>query len=171
MTRIALIRNGAVDRVIESTMDFASKLGFEHAIESEDANPGWLYRDGVLVAPTPLALASTLDQAKLALHETVTAMRWEKETAGITVNGVRVLTGIEDQNRIASVLAVGPASVDFKAANGWVTLTLAQLQQIADAIGAHVQACFTAERAHHEAIDALTDMAAAQAYDVTTGWP
>ena len=37
-------------------------------------------------------------------RERATALRWERETGGITVGGVRVLTGIEDQNRIATAL-------------------------------------------------------------------
>ena len=74
-------------------------------------------------------------------------------------------------NRIASALIGAPATLDFKAESGWVTLTLAELQGIAAAITAHVQACFTAERVHHEAIDALETMEAAQAYHVENGWP
>lgn len=105
------------------------------------------------------------------LREQVTALRWQRETGGLMMGGVRVLTGVEDQNRIASALIGAPATLDFKAESGWVTLTLAELQGIAAAITAHVQACFTAERTHHEAINALTDVADAQVYDVTTGWP
>ena len=119
--------------------------------------------------------APTLEALKAQLKGKAAALRWAHETGGITVNGVRILTGIEDQNRIASVLAAAQVaaltSVDFKAASGWVTLTLPELQGIAAAITAHVQACFTAERAHHEAIDALESVAAALAYDLTAGWP
>ena len=43
-----------------------------------------------------------------------------------------------------------------------------QIAGIAAAIAHHVQACFTAERVHHEAIDALDDLTD---YDVTAGWP
>lgn len=112
-----------------------------------------------------------LDELKAKLIAQVTALRWKRETGGIIVGGVRVLTGIEDQNRIAGALIGAPATLDFKAESGWVTLTLTELQGIAAAITAHVQACFTAERLHHEAINALTDVADAQDYDVTTGWP
>lgn len=34
-----------------------------------------------------------------------------------------------------------------------------------------LQACFSAERAHHEAIGAIASIEALQAYDVTAGWP
>lgn len=120
-----------------------------------------------------------------SLKEEITALRWQRETGGLTLpNGVRVATGIEDQNRITSVIAnaqlAGVEKVDFKAASGWVTVTVRELQAIAAAIAVHVQACFTAERVHHEAIDALAaqyegDAKALQdalaAYDTEQGWP
>lgn len=113
----------------------------------------------------------TLEELKAALLRDATAARWQHETGGISVAGVRVLTGIEDQNRIASALIGAPETVDFKADSGWVRLTLLELQGIAAAITAHVQACFSAERAHHEAIEALPDVPAAQDYNTSEGWP
>lgn len=121
------------------------------------------------------------DQLKAA----VTAFRWKVETGGITLpSGVAVATAIDDQNRITSVVAnaerAGLDEVDFKSAQGWVKITLAELQAIAAAVARHVQACFSAERAHHEAIDALQAQhssapqvlqAALNAYDVAQGWP
>ena len=171
MNRIALIRDNIVANVIEAELAFAESLGFDHALPAGDAGPGWLLVDGVLVPPDSPAPAVTLDDAKQQLRERATQLRWQHETGGINVGGVRVLTGIEDQNRIASALIGAPATLDFKAESGWVTLTLAELQGIAAAITAHVQACFTAERVHHEAIDALETLDAAQAYDVEAGWP
>lgn len=123
-------------------------------------------------APTP---AQQFQAAKDALKAQATAMRWQCETGGIILNGVRVLTGIEDQNRITTVVAnarrSGLGLVDFKAAGAWVTISVADVEAIACAIALHVQALFTAERAHHEAIDALPDLAAVQVYDVTACWP
>lgn len=171
MSRVALIRDGVVANVIEAELAFAQALGFDHAIEAGSAGPGWLLVDGVLVPPDSPAPVVTLDDAKQQLREQATALRWEYETGGTTVGGVRVLTGIEDQNRIASVLIGAPATLDFKAESGWVTLTLEQLQGIAAVIAAHVQACFSAERAHHEAIDALETLEEVQEYDIETGWP
>lgn len=121
------------------------------------------------------------DQLKAA----VTAFRWEVETGGITLpSGVAVATAIDDQNRITSVVANAERAeleeVDFKSAQGWVKITLTELQAIAAAVARHVQACFSAERAHHEAIDALQAQhsgapqvlqAALNAYDVSQGWP
>lgn len=171
MSRIGLIRGGVVVNVIEAELAFAQTLpGYDHVMEAGGAGPGWLLVDGVLVHPTQ-AVSEDLAEAKRRLRERATALRWEHETGGITVGGVRVLTGIEDQNRIATALIGAPATLDFKAESGWVTLTLADLQGIADAITTHVQACFSAERAHHEEIGRISSMEAAKAYDVDAGWP
>ena len=171
MSRIALIRDGIVANVIEAELAFAQALGFDHAIEAGPAGPGWLLVGGALVSPDAPAPALTLEEMKQQLRERATQLRWEHETGGINIGGVRVLTGTEDQNRIASALIGAPATLDFKAESGWVTLTLAELQGIAAAITAHVQACFSAERIHHEAIDALETLEEVQEYDIETGWP
>jgi len=125
--------------------------------------------------PEPAEPVPTLASLQAELRTRATSLRWTYETGGIEVDGVRVGTALDDQNRISTVLTAGELGdieeVDFKAASGWVRLSLAQIQAIAGAITAHVQACFSAERAHHEAIDALGDLEAAAGYDVTVGWP
>lgn len=127
-----------------------------------------------LVALTAAEKASALAAAKAQLLEAATAKRWAVETGGVTFpDGTRVGSTTEDQNRITTVIANaqhGVTSVDFKAASGWLTLSLAELQGIAAAIALHVQDCFSAERDHHEAIASLT-LAQARAYDVGQGWP
>lgn len=117
----------------------------------------------------------TPEQKRAELTNAVTVLRWSKETGGLTLpNGIAVGTKTEDQNRITTVIAnaqlAGVTTVDFKAQSGWVTLTLADVQAIAAAIALHVQACFSAERVHHEAIAKLDD-ASLDSYDTTTGWP
>lgn len=149
------------------------------ADDGANAQLGWAYQAGVFAAPEPAQVNP--EDMKTA----VTAKRWQVETGGITLPaGVHVATGIDDQNRITSVIAnarlAGLDSVSFKAASGWVTLTLAELEGVAAAIAMHVQACFSAERAHHEAIDALEQLHAddpeglqhaLEAYDTEHGWP
>lgn len=122
------------------------------------------------------AIERALQADKDHLLAAATARRWAVETGGVTLaGGVRVGTTIDDQNRITSVIANGQLAgvtvVDFKAAGGWVTLKLDDLRGIAAAIAQHVQACFSAERAHHAAITALETRQAAASYDVDQGWP
>lgn len=146
---------------------------------TEDVQIGYQYLDGIF-SPLPSRQIGAQQ-----LKESVTQRRWQVEVGGITLpSGIRVATGIDDQNRITSVVAnaerAAVDSVDFKAESGWVRVTLAELQGITAAIARHVQACFSAERTHHEAIDALVaqhqgDAQALQevldSYDESQGWP
>ncbi|WP_313604806.1 DUF4376 domain-containing protein [Comamonas jiangduensis] len=165
----------------------------------------FFFKDGAPTAFSPLQIAEGLaaglqelteaeKQAHLnpvrvltveSVKDAITQKRWEVETGGLTLpNGVQIATGIDDQNRITSVIAnarlAGLDSVSFKAASGWVTLTLTELEGVAAAIAMHVQQCFSAERAHHEAIDSLEAahadnqealQQALQAYDLEQGLP
>ena len=141
-----------------------------HALELAGIEPqghGWVRRW--------VAVARPVEDVRARLMAAVTELRWVKETGGITLpGGVQVGTATDDQNRITSVIAnaqaAGVETVDFKASSGWVTLTVAQVQAIAAAIALHVQACFTAERAHHEAIATAADDEL-RGYDIESGWP
>ena len=120
--------------------------------------------------------APSLDEMRATLTEQATARRWAIETGGITLpNGITVRTGIDDQTRINSVItgmrSEGYETVDFKAASGWVELSLEELRVIRGFIAGHVRACYAAERAHHDAIAVLPTMQAAQSYDIGAGWP
>lgn len=143
------------------------------AINGAGGSIGDAWDGSQFVRPLP---TRSLAELQADLTEAATAHRWEVETGGITLpKGVQIKTGTDDQARITSVIAnahlAGVESVDFKAANGWITLTLAEIEAIAGAIALHVQACFAAERAHHEAIEALPTIEDAQQYDITEGWP
>lgn len=133
-------------------------------------------RTGVEEIPPVLPPIPTLADLQGRLEADVTAKRWAVETGGLWLpGGVHILTGIEDQNRVTSVVAnahlAGVTEMDFKAASGWVTLTVEQIDGIAAAIALHVQAGYSNERAHHTAIAALETVEAAAEYDIGTGWP
>lgn len=122
------------------------------------------------------AVPRPIEALKSDLKTRASEIRWEKETGGITLpNGVKIATSIEDQNRITSVIAnarlAGVTDVRFKGIDGWVTLTIGELELIASSIALHVQECFTAEYNHHVAIDALTTVDEVLAYNIATGWP
>lgn len=137
-----------------------------HAIEAGN--------DGKPFARTPAPL--TFEQMKTRLSLAVTERRWAVETGGIVLpSGARIATEKADQDRITSVIVNAQLAnielVDFKAADGWITLSIDELRSIAVAVARHVQASFTTERKHHEAIAALTTSAAVTSYDLSTGWP
>ncbi len=160
-----------------------------------EGNP-WAYDDGVPESQMrPGLLAMTPDEVEAYLNpppppitagdlkEIVTRYRWEVETGGITLpSGIRVATALDDQNRITTVVAnariAGLETVEFKAESGWATLSLEEVEGVAAAIAKHVQACFAAERRHHQAIDAIAliadpaeRQAALDAYNEAEDWP
>lgn len=121
----------------------------------------------------------SLEELRAQVQQAATDKRWQVMTGGLTLpGGIEVGTTIDDQNRITSVVANAALAgltdadeVDFKATNGWVRITIAQVKEIAGAIGQFVQACYTAERAHHDAIALLETVQELREYDVNAGWP
>lgn len=118
----------------------------------------------------------TLEEKRQALLAKVAAHRWSVETAGVTLaNGVRVLTGRVHRDAITSMLLTAERAatekIDFKAASGWVRLGYAELEALARVVACHVQACFSAEKAHHDAIACLATEAEIAAYQANAGWP
>ena len=117
----------------------------------------------------------TLEETKTNKLADLAAYRFQKETAGITLNGITIRTDRESQAMISgakSYLDANPESViDWKGANGWAQIDRATLLTIGQGVGAYVQACFSREQAHSAAIEALTTAEGVEAYDFTTGWP
>lgn len=104
-------------------------------------------------------------------------IRWERETAGIVLNGVRVDTSRDSQTMIDSAVGfaekVPPETIiDFKAASGWISLDAATICDIGLAVGWRVQKSYSLERRYSEQIDALADQPEAlMALDLMEGWP
>lgn len=101
--------------------------------------------------------------------------RFAKETAGITISNAIIRTDLESQAMINGAVAyvtLNPtALIDWKADGSWVQIDKDTVIAIGNAVGAHVQACYSRERTHAEAIAALTTPEEIAAYDFTTGWP
>ena len=116
----------------------------------------------------------TIEELRNIMQQKVTEYRWRKETGGITVGDSVIATGIEDQNRITSVIAnaelAGVTEVDFKTVSGWTTLSIEQVKGLAAAIALHVQSCFTKERAVSEAINSLETVEEIEHLDVAAMW-
>ena len=119
--------------------------------------------------------APSLADAKAARKADLAAYRYARETGGITVGGAEIRTDLESQAKIVGAHALVTAApekvIDWKGADGWVQLNASAVTAIALAVGTHIQACYSAEKTHAEAIDACATAAAAGTYDFTGGWP
>ena len=122
--------------------------------------------------PMPIAEVANMARAK------VTKKRKDMEAEGITLNGMPVQTGIDDQNRITSVLLnagrAGITEIKFKSTIGFITMTITQLEGIANVISYFVQGLFSAEGEHYAAITALETALDHQGllnYDSESNWP
>lgn len=165
MVKIAHVQDGRVVNIsVAATLP-------EGAIAAENAKIGDAYVEGQFVTPVlEVTAARTQRLAELA------AYRYEREIAGITVNGASIETDRASQALITGAWAIGQINpavlIDWKTATGvWVQIDAATIAGIAGAVAAHVQACFSAERVHAEALAALETAEAVAAYDLTTGWP
>lgn len=179
MKSYARIQDGAVAELLETDGDitemFHSSLVWVEC--GEDVQPGWAYAEGAF-SPPPQVPVPTPTELRAGKLDDATKKRWEVMTGGLTLpTGVKVGTTIDDQNRITSVVAnaelAGLADsdeVDFKATNGWVRITIAQVKEIAGVIGQFVQACYSAERQHHEDIEQL-EPEDFDSYDLDAHWP
>ena len=135
-------------------------------LSDDGGMPRWLVESEAV----PLA---ELRAAKLAA---LAARRWQAETAGITVEGVPVMSDRESQGLIVGAAlqaVIDPAyTLRWKTAAGaFVALSATELLAVAQAVRAHVQACFDREAALTEAINAAADVAALDAADIGAGWP
>lgn len=125
----------------------------------------------------PIAIAPPQPvRTTASLLADVASKRWQVETGGVVVAGHIIATDRESQAQLNSAytsLRNGLISdTPWKAADGSFTLvTLAEIEPVAQAVATHVRACFAAEQAHNEAINALESQAERDAYDIHTGWP
>lgn len=148
-------------------------------VSDSSVQVGWGYVDGAFIAPQSQGISAQ------SLKDAVTQKRWEVETGGITMSdGRKYDTSRESQTLTRAALQDAQElmrdSVSFFTLGNWYVLTTADLLAVCAAISNHRQDCRDAERAHHEAIDALVAQhegdaqglqEALEAYDVEQGWP
>ena len=99
-------------------------------------------------------------QRRAVIAQQIANRRWQAETAGVDLMGMRIDTGRDSQALItgATVQAMlDPAySLRWKTPAGFVDLTAEQIIGVATAARAHVQACFDREAELLEALAAGT---------------
>lgn len=113
-------------------------------------------------------------ERKAEMKAAITARRWEVETGGIVVSGAAIATDALTQAKLSGALQLvqddDQVVIDWKGADGtWVQLDAATVTAVARAVGLHVQACFSREKALHEAVDAAEDGADLDPIDVEAG--
>ena len=111
----------------------------------------WVVTDKIIDA-TLLTELRTFAKAK------ITQKRKETEVGGLLFpNGVSIKTAKDDQDRILSVIINaernGIEEIEFKAASGWVKISIFALRQIAKELTFFVQHCFNVEKMNHETIE------------------
>lgn len=137
-----------------------------------EPNEGDVWDGTAFFSPDSLKTTAELIAEKLSA---LAAYRYTKETGGIIVSGATIKTDRESQALIAGAKLYSDLNeavlIDWKAENSWAQINRTAIMAISQAVAAHVQACFSQERVHAEAINALTTAAEIEAYDITTGWP
>ncbi|WP_180287702.1 DUF4376 domain-containing protein [Azospirillum oleiclasticum] len=121
------------------------------------------------ISPWPLEAVKAAKLAELA------RVRWQRECAGIEVDGLLVATDDRAKlllNCMYRTAEKKPAMIHrWKQPNCEVELTSTQVIALADALSAHVQACFDRELDLRAQIEAAGTMADILGIDVTAGWP
>ena len=138
---------------------------------------GWILVEGEKPVWPPVAPEPTLDQVKEDYLSQLANRRWVAEEAGTTVNDMQVLTDRETQSKLtaAYVKAVQDNTYvieSWKFATGvFVTLSAQNIIDMANAVEAHVQACFNNEAIISATIMASTTTEELYAININEGWP
>lgn len=93
-----------------------------------------------------------------ALHAYAAGARWRKETGGISVSGLNVATDDRSKALIQGAYLQAQRDPAFTAlwktaAGAFVTIGAAEIEAVALAVAAHIQACFGKEAEVVQAID------------------
>ena len=131
--------------------------------------------DGSVVTFTPAAPVLADEQAKRL--QALADLRWKKEESGTAVDGTAIATDRTTQDKLIAGYIKATADdtyaiADWKFGQGaFGALNAATIIAAANAVEAHVQACFTNEATLSASIMAATDMTELEAVDIETGWP
>lgn len=140
-----------------------------------DAPLAALTFNGTAVVLDPAAYAKALSAAIAAKLQDLEIYGTAKAVGGTTVGGFAVGTDLTTRTDLNGAYLLAQANPQFTtqwfSGGAAVTLTAAQILQIAPAVGTFYSACYDNIAAHAKAISALTTLAAVVAYDFTTGWP
>ena len=120
-------------------------------------------------------IASILEDGKSQMLGQLATYRYDKEIAGIDVNGSSIRTDRESQATLTSAYTatlINPSTtINWKASGGsWVSLDASQVSALASAVVTHVQSCFNKEQSIGATITGATTLAQLRAIDFDTLW-
>lgn len=128
---------------------------FSKPLMTDDGKYQYRIVDGAVVEND---VSPTLDELKGMKRAEMAAARYAAEISGITLSGAVIRTDRESQALITGAALAASHdenySVTWKAKNGFVTLNSAQIIAVAQAVRAHVEACFDREAELQTAIEA-----------------
>lgn len=145
---------------------FPNRHGPKRPIESikilgwEGSNPAFYYGavedavdvsvPGIISVLTGEEVTSYLERRKSEELSKLSAYRFEKETGGLDLGDLTILTDRESQAQLTGAfnsLKNGTITdTDWKFADGWQTVTLAEVEVLVKSVVEHVRKCFRAER-------------------------
>ncbi len=136
---------------------------------------GMIYEDGVFVDPQEII---TLEDAKAEANRAISKIRDEKYQQGIPYEGQvfqiddnaqRDMLSMQTQFLLGNDAAYDGFWMDFD--NNQKAMTKTEVQAFFQTCFAYVKALKAAAWAHKANINALTDTAAVQSYDINANWP
>lgn len=127
----------------------------------DDCGHGWGYVDGEFLPPP----GKTIDERRSELA----AVRYEKETSGVVVDGFDVATDRNSQQMLLTLSFYFGKNSDkdiyFKGKKTWKKLKASEFDNIISAVVNHIQACFKRERELSLSLESDINT------DINTGWP
>ena len=157
------IIDGKIDRFMlsdPSTVAIQCQEGEEFYLNCPDDATHIINNEPVTIIPE--VVPPTLEDVKTAKLAELASARYTEEVGGIVVGGVTIATDRESQSMLTGAyvsLKQGlMQSVNWKGDDGWVTATLTEIEPIAQAVGQHIQACFTKEGQLAAQVKAATTM-------------
>lgn len=113
------------------------------------------------------AEGASLEEFREAKRQEIARCRYEAETGGIVLDGFRVATDDRSQAKIAGAALKAMQDPSYscwwKGESGWALLDASTILAIADAVRAHVQACFDRERSLASLVDSASTVEAVKA--------
>lgn len=141
MVRVAILKKGICTAIVLGGDDWSDH--YPEGVVSETANVGDVWDGNAFSRPAAPAPGTAELEAYAAER------RWQAETGGIRIDGLRVATDDRSKTLITGARIKAdqdPAhTLRFKVGGPFVTLTAPQIIAISDAVFAHTQASFDAE--------------------------